>query len=1346
MTCDIIPILKNGKESELFKSLLDALKDRSRAVSAYKYIYSPVFAARYGDWVNDPSSVADKLDANKEPKLETVLEFLPSSYTGEDVNPDTLYQKGSPVSTLIDNLIDLKIEADGLEEIKKLLDTSELTINENDHIDGEIRYNPKKKEIVVSKNIRSGFELGSKLLKKLAHVYAYNAIKEGDTAQKQDLKNSLLQIHSVFKNSIQDKENSFYTSIVSFDEFVRDSLLDPSFQKYIFKSKPSVYKSLTNLYRDVFGRNFVKLMSASQFKNKVGFTDYRNKDIDFSKSKDAISQKEKLLNKAILSLESRISEFENRAIRAETKGEIAQFRIQKADLQDAIRQGEVNRGLLDFSKNSYDQIKNLHDNFQRAADSGSLTIGLLNTIRKYSKAFRVLNPILAEVESDERFKEDYPEALEILQESQKLLRSIEKNYADNIKILLVEKLLPYEKSAELQFRQDAEREFNIDQLPEIKNLSKNEIAKRKRNFINNAVLVNKAEIEANSRAILQSQFEHADQDISTIEFWAISAQNSSDQLLSIAKQLIDKAQDNVRNDYNEFKEEFESVLADFKEWKGDISNQKKLYEDILEKEGDNLTGRLVQQYRSGWSEAFEQMLEETKEIASSKTRSQIVKKWLKDNAVKNPEWVKSQQQMNKDYKSIKKEKGVEAANTFRQSWYIQNKNKKWLPSKKWENAQFNRFNPSHSDYLGKDHPLVKFYSFVTESQERFDATRPENRKLNGRLPGIYKSAKEKAFSEGSFGFEDVKRSWDNLTKIQSDDLDFVDEISVSEDIEGNINKFVPIHFSKDIPVDDRSFDVASLIASNAYTSLNHKHMNAALPEIESIKAVMGERDVVEKSGLGKTLISKQTGESHVMKGDKSKSYELLSRMMDDKIFGRRHVESKVLGMNPKVHNQIQQYTSIVMLSFNWVSSFVNVAMGTLLSIGEAVSGTYFNKSEFKKGIKKYWNLSDIKKNIDDIGANQKTSLTNLLSERFDALNNFQGRDFSYMDDKWWKKILSHNTLYSLTSLGEHFVQHASMYAFFERIKVVNADGDYIDSEGNVVDRNKAMSLSDAFTAEDGKLVENDLLKRVDINGKILDWNKDTEFEIIQKLRAVNERMHGAYGEQNKAEIQRHVVGRYAIMMRRWMIPGMRRRWSNISNYKNSQQVKRLNTQLGALDEGTYTTLVGFVYRVMQDLKSHNYNIMKAYSNGSQWQEMTDYEKANMLNASYEASLMLLALLGTTIAQSAAEDDDDEARMKWFLAYSTRRVLSELTFYWNPVEVFRIIKDPTPAVSTVEDVLSLFEQALTFGEDGWRINDRYERGRRKGQLKIRKDVENIIPWWRHWDSINNMEDKLTFFQQ
>lgn len=78
--CHIIPKIRKPDgtygESDLFKKLLDLSdKDRDKAKRMYEEIHEDEFLDWFGDWLNNPEKIKDKLDENGEPKFDEILNY-----------------------------------------------------------------------------------------------------------------------------------------------------------------------------------------------------------------------------------------------------------------------------------------------------------------------------------------------------------------------------------------------------------------------------------------------------------------------------------------------------------------------------------------------------------------------------------------------------------------------------------------------------------------------------------------------------------------------------------------------------------------------------------------------------------------------------------------------------------------------------------------------------------------------------------------------------------------------------------------------------------------------------------------------------------------------------------------------------------------------------------------------------------------------------------------------------------------------------------------------------------------------------------------------------------------------
>jgi len=1376
MSCDLIPRIRVGKkvvDSILFPELLKKTKDRSLAIKIYEEIHSDEFLTMFGDWINNPNSVRDSLDKNGEPKADLIFPYvLPNTVDSKATSNNDLsstlsafVESGDSVSKVLNNIVSLSntpAHVDLAERLKSSPITGAKFVNVASG-NFAMQWNSKRNEILINVNEvskKSADDIERILLHEIIHAYTGEVLSAEPgklTPKEAEFSKDIGILYSIAKNRASEDFKSA-KGLENKAEFVAEALTNSRFQSFLVDiNKGNFWNKLVSFFQ-----KFLGLRSNRDVLNKIltfiNTTPVRRIGLDIKlnfdteetiKNKAVLSDKEKTLVKVIDSLARRINEF-SRSGNPVTQASVAATKVQLAKLRKNLRKSQTDLGLVTYAKQSHEDIKVLYNGLVSALNNDSVNLALLNKAYKYSKAFNIVGDVQLEVETDARIKEVYGnDIIPLLSDSEAMLKKIERIYQKEIKRLMIDKLLPYEDKAEAQFRQRAEKLFNERELEKDKadRFKGHELSQKREEFIESLVDRDRDQIEESSRRILSDQFELATQDINGWEYWATGIQHNSDQLLAISKELIDRAQDSIREEYIDFENDLNELHQALIDHKGNISNPKELYKEILEIGSDGeLTGNFVSAYSSEFQKKTFEMIAEASSIKDAEKRSKFKKAWYKANAKQNPEWTAGFKQMQIDKAKVRKAKGKEAASEFAEAWIRSNHSKRWLPKDKWKNKQFEKLQA-----LGKDHPVVKYYNFVIKSQDNFDKGRPEFKQLGFRLPAIRKSGVERVISQGLDGlsYQSVKEGFSEMFKRVEDDTEF-GSIEVSEDIEGKTNRFVPIHFtSKKIKSEDQSFDVSRIIAMNAYMSMNHREMTKVLPEMEALRTIFNTRQVVQKSSKGLALIKRGgDGDFHTVKGEQSNTAKLYEAFLQDKLFGESYVDKDFAGISPKAWGGLMKYTSTVMLAFNVVASFTNVLFGGTMFQIEKFARGHVKHAPSRKGwfaaTRTYFDPSDVIKNLNDIGANDVTSFTNLMSEKFDSLNDFKGSRFNYVDNKYWKKLLSANTLHGLNNLGEHFLQNITMYGILSDIRVKNEAGEYINKDGKVVPKKDAMSLLEAYSIEDGKLVVNPIVKKININGKTMDWNKNARFKTTQRIRHVNELLHGAYSQQNRPEMQRFVWGRLIMMMKKWVEPGIRRRLRGFSSAFSGNPEKFWSQQLGEYEQGAYTTAVGFMTRLIKDARKGQFQW------ATEWKTMTEWERTNAKRAAFDFGMMAVAWTTAKVLAEIAEETDDEdiENELYFLAYQARRLQTELAFYVNPPEALKIIQDPTPTVSIVEDAIQLITQAggdaasiLTGGDA-----ERYQNGSRKGNLKIVKNVTDIVPFYRHWDRLSKMKDSLAFFNR
>ena len=116
--------------------------------------------------------------------------------------------------------------------------------------------------------------------------------------------------------------------------------------------------------------------------------------------------------------------------------------------------------------------------------------------------------------------------------------------------------------------------------------------------------------------------------------------------------------------------------------------------------------------------------------------------------------------------------------------------------------------------------------------------------------------------------------------------------------------------------------------------------------------------------------------------------------------------------------------------------------------------------------------------------------------------------------------------------------------------------------------------------------------------------------------------------------------------------------------------------------------------------------------------------------------MALSLIAASLLAGIAEDADDEDKELYYtMAYLFRRHYSELRFYSSPTEGMRILQTPAASLSVIERTTNLMGQVFT---DVTSLEfERYTRGPRKGETKLKRKVSQLSPIFGQLD--RNIQD-------
>ncbi len=178
------------------------------------------------------------------------------------------------------------------------------------------------------------------------------------------------------------------------------------------------------------------------------------------------------------------------------------------------------------------------------------------------------------------------------------------------------------------------------------------------------------------------------------------------------------------------------------------------------------------------------------------------------------------------------------------------------------------------------------------------------------------------------------------------------------------------------------------------------------------------------------------------------------------------------------------------------------------------------------------------------------------------------------------------------------------------------------------------------------------------------------------LHALNKRLNGVYNDFDKGTAQRYSLGRLAIMYRKHLIPGYKRRFKKLS----------ADQELGSITEGYYRT---FWNTFAQDLRDYKFNL------ASNWSTYTDFEKKQIIRTLTEMSF-ILALSAIVYGLKALGDDDETWKKNWaynFTLYEATRLRSETASYISPLDAYRVVKSPSAMTTTLERGIKFTDQLL-----------------------------------------------------
>tara|TARA_R110002020_G_scaffold380110_3_gene591303 strand:- start:749 stop:4765 length:4017 start_codon:yes stop_codon:yes gene_type:complete len=810
-------------------------------------------------------------------------------------------------------------------------------------------------------------------------------------------------------------------------------------------------------------------------------------------------------------------------------------------------------------------------------------------------------------------------------------------------------------------------------------------------------------------------FDTTAHDISWVESWLLDATNINSHTIQVAHAIISGASTLTRKHTQADEKE---IAEAWKKFGGNKKSGKpsEIYKNLYEKGSDGFL-YLTSEYKAEFNVQYNKLEAETVKLFEEKGKDS--------------------------------EEYIKAVEKF--SDWIQSNLDGSTPIDKWKNPKYNSLTKEERDFLNFSKNSLKTKDAKLKGRDKLITNlRGIKNTTVYKLPSVGQKGMESLYEKGAFN--SVKNMAQNAIKKQGDEdtygkLREEDLESSNENVKsiftlesGEEKKEIPVFFRTKIRNAEPSADIPSLLVLNSYTVNNYANKKNILPKIEVLSQATGDKKVGKHEGMGikKLLISKNTGKEVTEEGIKSREYQTLQSIIEDTIYGVNTIDLNATVLGADVNTLItsmSKWTSDSMLMLNYLSGGANLMQGKAMNLIEQLSKGKIGRKALLRGEQMFW--GDSTDWTKDIGNPHQTSKTNLLLDLFNVKGDYKTLSTQYFKNNKAKALANGGNLHFLNNMGEYYTASTLMYSLLSEIKVLNKNREFVDKNGKVVKtRGEAASLADVYSSKDGKLQVNFGETFNKNSASILQYttldleNKYNEATVSNYIKQIYSELHGQYDSELQSQLQRNAVGKMIMMLRKWMLPGLERRYRGISSIHISkdklQDKDKFYSQVRMQNlEGNYASAARMLWTMVSATKEGKFK--NAYQNT--WENMTDYEKANVRKTTMELALMVGALVASNILYNLAKDlDDDERKTVFYTTFYLRRFYSELSFYVNPMEAIKILRTPAATVSMIESTGRLLTQA---GIDSWGIVsgegvERYERGPRKGDPKIFKKATQLMP--------------------
>jgi len=439
----------------------------------------------------------------------------------------------------------------------------------------------------------------------------------------------------------------------------------------------------------------------------------------------------------------------------------------------------------------------------------------------------------------------------------------------------------------------------------------------------------------------------------------------------------------------------------------------------------------------------------------------------------------------------------------------------------------------------------------------------------------------------------------------------------------------------------------------------------------------------------------------------------------------------------KASDALVDYTRMTLIGLKPFTAVTNLVLGLVNNYIYAARNREFNESHLDVAFKmlmsnafKFYSKALFK---DKLVTEQAEKNAN-LSEKFGITNTlYETRDPDVVI-RTKNKIVKF--MYSLQEGGEFLIANQALIAMMLNTKITSKSGE----ETNLYEAfDKDGNLKPEFNTPEWSSVE-----VLDSEGNNI--SKLNSFR--NSLDAIRKRTQGDY--QSPIKLKGKWYGRILMMFRTWISQAVRERFGaengdfkgRYRSYLDTFTLSAKSKGFKGVFETTGMITLAAIAKMTNILPLGKYRFTKVDNLGTSALEKhlesigaSDLDIENLRANVKELQFILMTIALTWgIKALAGDDDDEDFYTKNFLLNINQRIYSDLTAFVDPRSALSIVKDPLPIMKTIKEGIDVAVASMNYIQHP--ESRYYERGFRKGDLKLWKETKDLLPIYSALQSTQN----------